>query len=853
MALHLSALPFVLIALARADEALPANATHFLEDHCTDCHDSAEAKGDLNIEDLLLDLKDPKNFTTWQLIHDRLRDGEMPPKKKKRPDPTVLKSFLAALAHPLIVADQERIETNGRTSMRRLNRFEYENTLRALLKAPWLQVADRLPEDGTAHLFQKTGSRLDVSHVQMTAYLGTAQHALRLATQAAAHPTKKEKFYARDEQGMLKNLSYRFGQRDAARSTIPLLGLTAQPEIIRGKQAITVGPSDPETREKEAFGFVCGTYTATTTYDFTRMAVPTDGRYRLRMKTYTFMAGPNGANGGDDHGLTGGDHKWWRPDRNVILRAQRSEPVTLYALTKSGDSRLLTTFDAHPDPAIIEREVFLKKEEDIRPDASRLFRTRPGWDGNPNASKEGVPGLALNWLEVEGPLHETWPPQSFTTLFGDLPFVVKDGRIHVTPTDPESAARARLLTLLQQSTPQKITYKDVTPFLKIFQQASELGEDFTDAMITAFSAILCSPDFLYLAPEKDKLTSADLANRLSYFLWNGPPDTELRAAKNPLAQTPRLLKDSRSEQFINAFLDAWLDLREINTDAPDAGLYPDYYLDDHLTESSLLETRQFFTHLIQNNLPVQNLIDSDFAFVNERLAKHYDLPHSEGVAPRLVTLPEDSPRGGLLTQASVLRVTANGTTTSPVIRGAWIVERLLGIHIPPPPSGIAAVEPDTRGATTIREQLDLHRSSTSCNACHAKFDPAGFALESFDIAGGWRDRYRGIGKSSEHVKGIGHNGHFFRFHLGQPVDPSGQLADASVFQDIQTYKDLLLKDERQIARNLVHQLLTYATGSPGSFSERAEVEKVLDACQAEQFGIRSLIQTVVQSPLFRQK
>ncbi|YCM43778.1 DUF1588 domain-containing protein [Verrucomicrobiaceae bacterium 227] len=842
-------LSFSLATQSSADEALPDPATDFLLDHCYDCHDSASTKGDFDLEALKFNPSNREDFEKWTLVYDRIRDGEMPPKKKKQPAPDEKEAFLKSLATPLIEADEERIAQHGRSKVRRLNRHEYENTLREVLGTPWLQVADRLPEDGTAHLFHKSGEQLDVSHVQMTAYLGTARHALQLALQEAAHPTSKEKFHARDEGGMAGNLPYRFGQASATRATIPLLGLTPQPEIIRNKQPVTVGASNPEVREQEAFGFVCGTYTATTKYDFRRMNIPTDGKYRIRMKTYSFMAGPNGASGGDDHGLTGGSSKWWRPSRTVALRAQRSEPITLYSVAESGDSRWLTTFDSHPDPAVIEREVFLKKGEDIRPDASRLVRTRPGWGGNANATKEGVPGFAMNWLEVEGPLHESWPPPGYQALFGDRPFEVKSGVVKVK----DGNTKDLILAFMRRSYLREVAESEATPFIKIFERAGELEEDFTEAMLTAYSAILSSPDFLYLAPLGNELSKPELATRLSYFLWNGPPDSELLTAGNPLAQSERLLKDPRAERFINAFLDSWLDLRDINSDAPDAELYPDYYLDDLLTESSLRETRLYFTHLIENNLPVRTLIDSDFSFVNERLARHYDLPPFEGVEPRLVKLPADSPRGGLLTQASVLRVTANGTTTSPVLRGVWIVERLLGIHISPPPSGVSAVEPDTRGATTIREQLDLHRSSTSCKACHIKMDPAGFALENFDIAGAWRDQYRATGNGAKAAEGIGHNGHLFRFHYAQAVDASGVLPNEEAFQDIREFKKLLIKDERQLARNMVQQFMTYATGAPISFSERDEIEKILDACQDDHFGIRSLIHGVVQSPLFRKK
>ncbi|MGK0187466.1 MAG: hypothetical protein ACI9R3_003254 [Verrucomicrobiales bacterium] len=272
-----------------------------------------------------------------------------------------------------------------------------------------------------------------------------------------------------------------------------------------------------------------------------------------------------------------------------------------------------------------------------------------------------------------------------------------------------------------------------------------------------------------------------------------------------------------------------------------------------LTESSLLETRAFFTELMQNNLPAQNLIDSDFAFVNEWLERHYELPAFEGVALRKVDLPAQSPRGGLLTQASVLRVTANGTTTSPVVRGAWMMERILGVEIPPPPSGVAGIEPDTRGATTIRELLARHREVASCAVCHIKIDPVGFALESFDIAGGWQSRYRAIGTIGDPVEGIGKNGHLFKFRNAQPVDSSGEMPDGRRFADINELKKHLIEYERTVARNLAERLIVYATGAPVSFGDRSEVERILDQTEHTGYGVQSIIHAVVQSELFRRK
>jgi len=238
--------------------------------------------------------------------------------------------------------------------------------------------------------------------------------------------------------------------------------------------------------------------------------------------------------------------------------------------------------------------------------------------------------------------------------------------------------------------------------------------------------------------------------------------------------------------------------------------------------------------------------------LNERLAAHYHLPPVEGVALRRVSLPKGSPRGGLMTQASVLKVTANGTTTSPVLRGAWIMERILGKPPPPPPPSVPAVEPDIRGAVTIRQQLDKHRSQARCAACHAKIDPAGFALENFDVMGGWRERYRAQGDGVPD-KGLGKNGQKFAFHSAQPVDASGELPDGRSFGDIRELKRLLLDDEKQVARNLARQLAVYATGAPIRFGDRPQIEQVLDRASSSHYGVRSIVHAIVSSDLFLEK
>jgi hypothetical protein len=499
------------------------------------------------------------------------------------------------------------------------------------------------------------------------------------------------------------------------------------------------------------------------------------------------------------------------------------------------------------------------------------------------AEKDGQPGVVFRWMEVEGPIYQEWPPAGHKILFGDLPLV--ENKATATGSGPTERKRSRrkqfqpppgiqivsqqpmldaerlLREFLRRAYRHPVEVATVPRFLSVVQKALAQGQSFTDAMILAYTAVLCSPEFLYLEERPGRLEDYALASRLSFFLWNSIPDEELRecAARHQLhrakvlrAQTDRLLDDPKSRQFVEAFLDYWLDLRTILATAPDAELYSDYYLDDLLTQSALEEPRAFFAELLRYNLPAQNIVTSDFAFLNERLAAHYRLSSVEGVTLRRTPLPSDSPRGGFMTQAAVLKVTANGTTTSPVLRGAWVMDRILGQKPPPPPPNVPALDPDIRGATTIRQQLDQHRSQQTCSACHTKIDPAGFALENFDVMGGWRDRYRAEGGGTPEP-GIAKSGQKFSFHYALPVDASSELPDGRKFNDVRELKQLLLANEEQIARNMVRQLSVYATGAPVRFSDREEIERILRRARASHHGVRSLIHELVQSELFLNK
>ncbi len=851
----------VLCAGTASGQDSPAILRSFIESNCVDCHSADNAEGDLDLLELIQRPLSDDDLPRWIKIHDRVVAGEMPPAEKSPTAQVTVRErvlseeqtepFTSQLFARLVDLDRQTLANTGRTVWRRLNRYEYENSLRDLLDAPWLQLKTMLPEDGELQRFNKIGEALDVSHVNLARYMQAADYALRqvLPKHLDMQPTQVRRFYAREQSSFNRKVHYTEFNRSPERATFPLIDYEADLPVLRDKsQPFTGGSSEPELREREAFGVVASSYEPIETR-FNSFKADEAGRYKLSFKGYTFWA-------------AGEEKKWWRPDREKTSRGRRSEPVAIYAVSPPRQLRKLGEFDFQIEPTIQELDVFLLEGESIQTDAVRLFRSRPSNWHNPLAEADGMPGVAYNYMEVAGPIHDTWHPRGTQLLLGGLPTVKRGGRIEVQPQNIDADARRLLLSFLTTTYHRPVAPTEVDRFTGVVDVALAAQLGFEEAMIAGYTAILCSPEFLCLEEPVGPLDDAAIAARLSLFLWNSLPDPELRALaaagklrdKEVLRQqVERLLADPKSQRFIDAFLAYWLDLRKINDTSPDELMYPDYYLDDALVDAALAETQLFFAELIHQNLPARCTIAADFTFANERLAQHYQLPLVEGVAMQRLSLPKDSPRGGLLTQASVLKVTANGTTTSPVVRGAWVNERILGIHSPPPPKSVPAIEPDTRGATTIRQQLQLHRADTSCNGCHAIIDPVGFALENFDVAGGWRDHYRSLGDQGEAAVGFGKNGQPFAFRQGPVVDATGNLSDGKAFADIFQLKQLLLANEQAIAKNLLHQLTIYATGAPMRFSDRVEVDSILDRLASGDYQLKSMIVEVVTSDMFLHK
>lgn len=813
---------------------------------CLGCHDNATAAGGFSVEGMT-DGADRRDRDRLIRAHDRVKAGEMPPEQDDLPGRS-REDLVAALAECLDVADRVDIQANGRVPLRRLNRHELEQSLRTLLELPDLDVADLLPEDSLRDGFPKSAEGLELSRLQFTGTLDAVDAALAAAIAPGVAPPDSSTFTAISKS---------------------LFGGTAygEPEAMYfAKDSLPVAAPAPDDAAVECAIFRSA-YWPYHGYPAGFVA-ERPGRYRVRFRARAVLQ---------------------QPDRS-LLPATAPVPMTFRARAPSGpdvsgDVRAVGgLFDIAPEEADYETLVALRAGQTI--EWSPLGLAVPlarNVDGGPPTYRFPPPppgghrGVAVRFLEIVGPLPPddgAWPPASHRILFGDLPIRAAAGGtlpVEVVPRDTVADARRLLRQFAGRVFGREVEDDDLAPAEGVVLAALDAGREFTAAMLAGYRVLLAAPEFLLVADPRGGggteggSDARALACRLSLFLWNDRPDAALLAAANEgrladpaglVAEADRLVDDPRFARFLATFTDHWLDLRHLRRDEPDARFFPEYRFDEYLAESLGRETRASVERLIRDDLPIAKLIDDDILLVNDRLAVHYGLPPVSGSAVRPVPRPAGSPRGGLLTQGAILKVTANGTSTSPVKRGAWVMARLLGEPPPPPPEKVPAVEPDIRGATSIRELLARHTADASCAACHRRFDPVGFALEAFDVCGGERSRVRGLvpvgspADTPDLVTGIDRAGHDFAYRLGAAIDPAGRLADGTPFDDIRGLKAALEKSPRQLARNLLVLWTAYATGAPLRFSDRPLIEAILDAAEPEGFRVRGLLGRFVVSPIF---
>jgi mono/diheme cytochrome c family protein len=771
-----------------ADKQAPEQARAFLAKHCLECHGAEKPKGKFRVDQLSADFTDQAGRERWLAVLKRIQAAEMPPKGKPRPaeeESAALTGWIGARAEAV---EASRRATQGRVVLRRLNRVEYTNTVRDLLGIE-VDLREMLALDGSMDGFDNVGAALHLSSFALERYLEAADSAVNAAIVNRPRPATTKKRYSLKDQHAVK---------------------------VYGSQFYRVLDDDT---------VVMFISTHDTTVWLSQFYPRDGGYYRFRICASGFQSS--------------------------------GKPVT-FAI-HSSTVGLLGYFDVPADkPTVIEATSRIEAHRgsiEIAPyGLGKDVTHTPG-----KAAQYKGPGLAVHWVEVEGPLFDTWPPTSHRRIFGDLAQArVKPNshELEVVSTNPEADAERILRGFARRAFRRTLTDNDVKPFLALVRERLAEKDTFEQAVRVGLAAILSSPKFLFLDEKPGKLDDFALASRLSYFLWSTMPDDELLtlAEQKKLSQpevlrqqVERLLNDPKSAAFTTNFCGQWLSLREIDFTAPHYGRYPEW--DQMLKVSMVQETELFFTELLKNDLSLTNFVASDFSMLNGRLAQHYGIAGVEGLwAFRKVPLPADSHRGGVLTMASVLKVTADGTNTSPVKRGAWVLERILGTPPPAPPADVPPLEPDTRGAKTLREQLAKHRSNASCAACHAKIDPPGFALESFDVIGGWRDYYRLSNwvAGAKEVKGT-------IYLQGPNVDPSGETADGKPFRNIDEFKQLLLRDKDQIARALAERLMTYATGGAPEAADKPAIDALVARIRDKNYGLRTLVHEIVQSKMFQNK
>jgi hypothetical protein len=802
---------------------MPAGLKTAINQTCSGCHSGAAPKSGLDFASVSFDLSDRATRDRWIRVHDRIENKEMPPKgiQLSAADRTAILRQLEPLLYEADLAD---VAKNGRGPMRRVNRDEYEQDVRDILRLPYLDIRDMLPEDREAHHFNKVSETLDMSRVQLAAYLDASEAALRQAMVTSPAPPEVTRFRATGT-----NL---FPGRRSTGTTQSMFFIKDNHGVNVNEERWTPLPKEvEESLEMGLFRSPGWPYGA-----FPRgFAAKCAGEYRVRFSARAVLQHPGYSVSDAEHAVS------------MTFRSRRPTNHDIAEDMKTVGGIL----EIQPGAHVYETTVLLKAGQTVEygllglPNPAVDAGGKTGTYRYPPLPPGGQPGVAFQWIEIEGPAPPLmWPPPSHRVLFDEL-------GVSPSPTDPKREASRLLRRFLQSAARRPAAEEAVGRFEQLVFARLDRDEPFTEAMLAGYQAVLCSDLFLYLREPDDNFA---IAERLSHFLTNSKPDAELLATNltDPRVlrlETGRLIDNSGFDRFVKSFASYWLDLRHLRRDDPDKRLYPEYQLDEYLVDSLERETLAFLTAMVRDNLPVRNLVQADFLFVNERLAKHYDLEPVYGAAMRRVPAPKDCMRGGLLTQGAVLKITAHGVSTSPVLRGAWIMDRILGQPPQPPPPGVPIVEPDIRGARTIRDQLAMHTKASTCASCHAKFDPAGLALENFDVMGHWRTHYRGTAEG-ERVTGIDQTGHDFAYTIAGAVDASGALEDGQHFRDVRDLKAILAANDRQLARNLLHQLTTYATGTPVRFSDRREIEKMLDSCAADGYRSRDLVHALVRNRIF---
>ena len=801
-------------SMACADELTAA----FLQKHCIRCHGSKKQKADRRFDTLPAQIRKLDDLERYQEIVDQLNLANMPPEKEPQPPVKERARAIAQLTRQLTTARAELNTSGGHSALRRLNSWEYRQTIGDLLglNVEVWNPAEEFPEEVKVDGFDNNGAGLVTSGRLLDHYFAAAEEAIRRATQFGDRPPSKK--YTQESPFYFSGKNSR---------DLPKLFKVDRFRFI------------PETPFTDLYGrHYRGGHIGFLPL-LRQGGVAHSGIYTIRVRAAAVSRV-------HDYGKALGDFRNGDPLVMEIAAVDRRGSVE-----STGNVSKMTSLArielTNEEPRWFQWKVFMEAgyEPEVRfrngPLAAkrmvRLLTTQAadkpefkpfiGMKGGTEKA-HGVlkayrgPRLRIWEIGVEGPHLDTWPTTGHRALYGKL----APGELNAR------TIRQRLAAFAEKAFRRPPLAGELKPIQRLVAGKLNEGVQPLEALQLGCQAILCSPGFLYLNLGEGELDEIALASRLSYFLWSSPPDETLLklAAAGKLqaglsAQVTRMLADSRSNRFVRHFVRRWLDLDNIGTMPPSED-FLEYYR-DNLETAMRKETETFFRHVLDNNLSLREFLDADYSFLNRELALHYGIEGVEGNKLQRVSL-KGSRRGGLPGHGAFLTASANGVDTSPVVRGIYVLEKLLGYTPPPPPPDVPMIEPDIRGAVTIREQLLKHRESATCAECHRKIDPLGFALENFDAIGGWRDEYE----------------------KKNPIDSAGKLPRGDSFRTFPEFRKLLADRQDQFSRCLSEKLMTYALGRELEIGDRPSIDEILAELDGKKGGLRELIRLVVLSKPF---
>ncbi len=810
----------LLVRTGAAAGSQPAAIQTFLGTYCTECHGAEKQKGERRFDQLALPISQVDTLIELQDIIDQLNLGEMPPKKAKQPDAREAREIVASLTQLVADGQAKLVSTGGQTVLRRLNRREYINTVSDLfaLNMAMFDPTTKFPRDQMVLHMDNVGDALKTSGYLLAQYLDAADQVVEKAFRTTERPREQ---------------TWRF-----TGNFVQQPELRAHGEIFQFRYLClyeNANSSQPEGAYGPLLEF--------------KQGVPVDGWYEIKVR-----AEAKHRDTPYDPQIFGMDFA--TPFRLAVVPGnakigslhlpQPIEPQLGEVVVKDNVPEWYT-FNVWLDAGYTPRFTFPNGMISVRNSYAQIFnRYRSSFPertgrGGIVANRIAViqdgqlPHIRIHEVQIRGPIVEQWPPASQQAVLGNRPF---------TP----GRTRDILENFASRTYRRPARADEVDRLMAVAESRVRQGHSPFEALKDGLKAALCSPAFLYLAepeaidPKDRSLPAHALASRLSYFLWSTMPDAELLrlgqtgALTQPdvlVAQTRRLLASPRSEAFVTGFLDSWLNLRSLGDMAPDRGGFLRYYA-QNLQPAMKRETQLFTRHLMDQNASIVQFLDSDYTFANRPLARLYGMEDAVSAADghEFHKIKFNTPqRGGLLGQGSVLTVSANGVETSPVTRGVWLLENILGTPPPPPPDNVPPIDPDVRGATSMREILTKHRDNPACYECHKKIDPLGFALESFDPIGAWRSRYE----------------------KGAPIDTSGELPGGQTFKDVADLKKILVERKDQFARMLTERLLGYACGRRIEPLDRLEVNRIVKELAGRGYGFKDLLELVALSKVFQSK